>query len=406
MSTSTPMNDHTALPTYPGERDLRCPFDPPKEQADWLRAEGLQRVMWHGEPLWAVSRHEDIRAVLGDPRFSADFKRPGFPGATTADQNEPPIFPRMDDPEHARLRMMLTKDFTVKRVERMRPDVQKMADDFLDQMIAKGQPADLVHDYALPIPSLVISLLLGVPYSDHAFFQQHSLTLHETDATEQDKRAAKGALFGYLLELVRRKEREPGDDLISRLISERVATGELTHEAAAMNGIILLIAGHETTSNMIALGTLALLEHPDQAAKIRDTDAPAVVANAVEELLRYLTVPQDNVVRMALEDVTVGGQLVKAGEGLVINLPAGNRDTAFIDRPEVLDVDRNVRGHVAFAYGIHQCLGQSLARMELQVALPTLLRRLPGLRLAVPLEDLSFRHDMALYGVRELPVAW
>jgi cytochrome P450 len=273
-------------------------------------------------------------------------------------------------------------------------------------MIAKGRPADLFRDYALPIPSLVISLMLGVPYSDHEFFQQHSGTLGEKDATEAEKRAARGALFGYLLELVGRKEREPGDDLISRLLSERVATGELTREELAMNGIILLIAGHETTSNMIALSTLALLEHPDQLARVRDTDDPAVVANAVEELLRYLTVAQNDVLRLALEDVTVGGQLVKAGEGLVINLPAGNRDTAFLDRPDVLDVDRNVRGHVAFAYGVHQCLGQSLARMEMQVALPTLLRRLPGLRLAVPLEELQFRHDEGIYGVRELPVVW
>ncbi|MEU9273104.1 cytochrome P450 [Streptomyces sp. NPDC048251] len=406
MSTTSDTNDQTDFPSFPGTRAAGCPFDPPPQYADWRRAEGLQRVRWHGELLWAVVRHEDIRAVLNDQRFSADDRKPGFPGASMTNTDVPPAFPRMDDPEHARLRMMLTKDFMVKRVERMRPDLQKLTDEVLDRMIAKGQPADLVHDYALPIPSLAISMLLGVPYADHGFFQHHSMIRHERSSSPQEKQAATGALYGYLMELVARKEREPGDDLISRLLSERVATGELSREGVAMNGIILLIAGHETTSNMIALGTLALLEHPDQLARVRDSDDPAVVASAVEELLRYLTIPQDHVVRMALEDVTVGGQLVKAGESVMVALPSGNRDTAFTDRPDVLDVDRNARGHVTFAYGIHQCLGQSFARVELQVALSTLLRRLPELRLAVPLQEVPFQHDMDIYGVRELPVAW
>ncbi|MET9819088.1 cytochrome P450 [Streptomyces sp. NPDC006355] len=405
MSTSTPTDDQTGLPDFPGKRAVGCPFDPPQEYADWRAAEGLQRAVTHGDTVWVVSRYADIRAALSDPRLSADDRRPGFPAASEAG-DVPQGFPRMDDPEHARLRMMLTRDFTIKRVERMRPDVQKMADDFIDQMIAKGQSADLVRDYALPIPSLVISLMLGVPYSDHEFFQKHSSTLNDANSTEQEKLASKGALFRYLMELVGRKEREPGDDLISRLIAERVATGELTREQVAMNGLIILFAGHETTSNMIALSALALLEHPDQAARLRDTDDPAVVANAIEELLRYLTTPQDHVWRIATEDLTLGGQLIRAGEGISINLPAGNRDAAFIDRPDVLDVDRNARGHVAFGYGVHQCLGQPLARVELQVALPTLLRRLPGLRLAVPLEELRFRHDMVTYGLHELPVTW
>ncbi|MEW2395449.1 cytochrome P450 [Streptomyces sp. NPDC046862] len=405
MTTSSPTDDHTDLPRFPGTREGRCPLDPPKEYADWRAAEGLQRATSHGAPLWVVSRHEDIRAVLNDSRMSADDTRPGFPGGPTAGSG-PQGFPRMDDPEHARLRRMLTGDFTVRRVERMRPDIQKMADGFIDQMTAKGRSADLVRDYALPIPSLVISLLLGVPYDDHEFFQKHSGTLNDINAREEEKQAAKGALLGYLMQLVARKEREPGDDLISRLIAERITTGELSREEVAMNGMIILFAGHETTSNMIALSALALLEHPDQLARVRDSDDPAVIASAVEELLRYLTIPQDHIWRIAVEDVTVGGQLVRAGEGLSLNLSSGNRDTAFIDRPDTLDVDRNARGHVAFGHGVHQCLGQNLARVELQIALPTLLRRLPTLRLAKPLQELRFRHDMVTYGLHELPVTW
>jgi cytochrome P450 len=264
-----------------------------------------------------------------------------------------------------------------------------------------------VHEFALPIPSLVISVMLGVPYSDHAFFQHHSDTVNNAAATTQDKQASQGALFGYLLELVGRKEREPGDDIISRLLAEHVATGDLGRESVAMNGIILLVAGHETTANMLGLGTLALLENPEQAARIRDTDDPRLIANAVEELLRYLTIAQDMVVRMALEDVTIGGQLVKAGEGLIMSLPAANRDAAMFEQADTLDIDRrNARMHVAFGYGIHQCLGQALARAELQIALPALLRRLPDLRLAVPIEQLRFREGLSTYGVHELPVAW
>jgi cytochrome P450 len=213
-------------------------------------------------------------------------------------------------------------------------------------------------------------------------------------------------LFGYLRELVARKEAEPGDDLISRLLREHVAAGDIDRDTVAMNGHILLNAGHETTANMIALGTLFLLRHPDDLARIRDTDDPKVVAGAVEELLRHLTIVHSLVARIAVEDVTIGGQLIRAGEGMVMNLPAGNRDPEFLAEPDEFDIGRDVRGHVAFGHGTHQCIGQILARAELEIALPTLLRRLPDLQLAVPFEELRFRGDMSIYGVHELPVTW
>jgi cytochrome P450 len=393
------------LPAVPGKRAAACPFDPPPEYARWRAADGLQRAMWEGAPVWVVSRNEDIKAAMTDPRISANtLDLQGGELATSADA--PPIFPRMDGPEHVRLRRMLTKDFTVKRVDDMRPRIEEMANGFIDEMIVKGAPADLVRGYALPIPSLVISLLLGVPYTEHEFFQENTSTMLSLTASRAERDAAAGALFGYLFELVERKEREPGDDLIGRVLSEHVATGELDKKTLAMNSFILLNAGHETTANMIALGTLALLRHPAELARIRDTDEPAVIANAVEELLRYLTIVHSLVARRAAEDVTIGGQLIRAGEVLLMNLPAGNWDTAAFAEPGTLDIDRGARGHIAFGYGIHQCLGQILARAELQIALPTLLRRLPGLRLAVPLEQLRLRSDMSIYGVHELPVEW
>jgi cytochrome P450 len=407
MSAATNTNDTAGLPEFPGARDARCPFDPPPTHTQWREGEGLERAVWNGSPVWAVTRHEDIREALADQRISADFRRPDFPGLTPDAAQQPPTFVRMDDPEHARLRRMLTKDFTVKQVEQKRPHIQQLVDEHIDAMIGKGQPADLVHDFALPIPSLVISIMLGVPYSDHKFFQEHGDTVNNTAATPEQKQTAQRELFGYLLELIKRKEQEPSDDLLSRLFAEQVATGQFSREGAAMTGIILLIAGHETTSNMIGLGTLALLENPGQAARLRDTDDPKVIANAVEELLRYLTIVQDMLVRVATEDVTIGGQLVRAGEGLIMGLPAGNRDASVFADADTFDIDRrNARSHVAFGFGIHQCLGQALARLELQIALPTLLRRLPNLRLAVPIEQIKYRHGLTTYGVHELPVAW
>jgi cytochrome P450 len=352
-----------------------------------------------------VSRYQDIRAALTDPRLSADTIRDSMK-ATTADDNTPAIFPRIDDPEHNRLRRMMTRDFTFRRAEAMRPQIQDLVDRFVDEMIATGPPADLVRGFALPVPSLVISLLLGVPYDDHEFFQHHSAAALDSRASDEQRLVAVMALLNYMLELLARKEREPGDDLLSRLMTDYVATGQLSRETAAMNGLIMVQAGHETTASMIALGSLALLQHPDELARLRVTDDPAVVANIVEELMRYLTIVHSLVERVALEDLTIGGQLVHAGDVVLMNLPAGNWDPDFVDNPDTFDVNRNARGHLGFGYGVHQCIGANLARVELQVAFATLARRLPGLRLAVPLEHLRFQNEKEIYGIHELPVTW
>jgi len=394
----------TELPVFPADHDVRCPFDPAPEYTEWRDTGGLRKVSWQGHEVWAVSRYEDVKVAMTDPRVSANVA--AQQGSAEHHDAMPTVFPRTDDPEHAVLRRMLTKDFTVKRVNALRPEISTMADEFIDAMVAKGSPADLVQSYALPIPSLVISLLLGVPYSDHQFFQDTTSVQMSRTATEEERNEAAGKIFGYLYELVGRKEAEPDDALISRLIREYLPSGELTRETIVMNSFILLTAGHETTANMIGLGTLALLENPDTLARIRDTDDPRVISAAVEELLRYLTIVHSLVARVAKEDIEIGGTLVRAGEGLIMNLPAANRDPAFLDNPDTLDIDRNARGHMAFGHGIHQCLGQTLARAELEIALPTLLRRLPNLRLAVPPEEIRFRGDMSIYGVHELPVTW
>ncbi|MGI5439267.1 cytochrome P450 [Streptomyces shenzhenensis] len=404
--------DHAALPPrFPQARPSACPFDPPRDYRDWQRRDGLQRVtLWNGTTAWSVTRYEDIRAVLSDPRVSADARNPGMPrlspaGGDRADQ-EPP-FVRLDDPEHALQRRMLTRDFTAKHAATLRPRVQQLVDEALDEMVRTGPPADLLTDFALPVPSRVIAVLLGVPYDDHAFFQDCSNKLLDLSLPAEEVRATSEAFGTYLRTLVDSKAAEPGEDLLSRLLAERVSTGELTEQQLVSMALLMLIAGHETTANTIALGTLALLRHPEQLAFLRDAEDPAVIARAIEELLRYLSVVENVVVRVAAADLTIAGEHIEAGDGIIVSLPAGNRDTALLpDRPDALDLTHNARAHLAFGFGVHQCLGQNLARMELQVAIPSLLRRLPTLRLAVPFEEVPFRQQMSVYGVTRLPVTW
>jgi len=362
--------------------------------------------MYHGEPVWVVSRYQDIRAALVDQRLSADTLPDRLkPPSSEGPDSTPIMFARTDDPEHHRLRRMMTGDFTFRRCEAMRPQIQEMVDTFLGEMIDAGPPADLVRDFALPMPSLVIALLLGVPSEDLAAFQQYTGIGLDTKATDEEKTQSFTSMYGYIEELVQRKECDPGDDLMSRLVTEQVATGQLNRATAALSGMTMLVAGHETTANMISLGTVALLEHPDIFKRLGQTDDHAVIANIVEELMRYLTIVHGQVDRVATEDLTLGGQLIRAGDKLLMNLPAGNWDSEFVDSPETFDVDRNTRGHLGFGYGVHQCIGANLARVEMQVAFATLARLLPGLQLAVPPDELKFK-DADIYGMKELPVTW
>jgi cytochrome P450 len=385
----------------PARRQAHCPLAPPAEFADWRQEPGLRRAMWNGQQVWSVSRYQDIRAALVDPRLSAQT----LPDLFGESSDAPVVFARIDDPEHHRLRRMMTSQFTFRRTEAMRPQIQELVDKYLDAMIDKGPPADIVRDFGLPVPSLVIALLLGVPPEDLELFQHNSTAGLEVNSTDEQRAQGFIEMYVYIQELVARKEREPGEDLISRLITDYVATGQLDYNTVAVNGVIMMLAGHETTANMISLGTVALLEQPEVFERLGQTDDPADIANAIEELLRYLSIVHAQVDRIATEDLVLGGQQIRTGDRLLMNLPAGNWDSEFVDSPETLDIARNARGHVAFGYGTHQCIGANLARVEMQVAFATLARRLPGLRLAVPREELKFK-DADIYGMKELPVTW
>jgi cytochrome P450 len=402
---------HPAPAAYPLDRDARCPFDPPPELRR-LRDQGQapdKVQLWDGSTPWLVTGYAEQRALLSDPRVSADTRQPSYPFPTAgirARRDQARTFLSMDDPEHARLRRMVTAPFAIKRVEAMRPAIQRIVDDLLDRMLAGPRPVDLVQAFALPVPSMVICELLGVPYADHDFFQLNSSILVNGRQSEDASRQAQQNLVDYLDTLIGRKLDQPADDLLSKLGQEQVATGTLTRHDLAVTSVLLLVAGHETTANMIALGTAALLEHPEQLAELRAAEDPKLIAGAVEELLRYLTIVHSGRRRVALEDIDVAGRTIRAGDGIVLATDMANRDADAFPDPDRLDIHREARHHVAFGFGPHQCLGQPLARVELQVVYGTLYRRIPGLRLAVGIDEVPFKHDGLVYGVYELPVTW
>jgi cytochrome P450 len=404
------MTELLDVPDFPLPRDARCPFDPPPYADAAMRAGRIERVrIWDGTTPWMITRYDDVRAILSDSRTSADIQRPGFPdwspsAAATAVQRR--SFLNLDDPEHAQQRRLLTVDFMIKRVEAMRPKVQRIVDDLIDDMLAGPKPANLVAALALPMPSLVICELLGVPFADQEMFQHLGEITIAQDATPEEAVDAHESLLEYLIDLTLKKAADPGDDLLSRLAVQQLATGGMTAEQIGKVGKLLLVAGHETTANMIALGTVALLQNPEQLDEIRKTDDPQLIAATVEELLRYLTVVHFGRRRIALEDIELGGITIRAGDGIVIMIENANRDESAFPHADQLDIHRDARHHVGFGFGVHQCLGQPLARVELQVVYNTLYRRIPTLQLAVPLEELPFKHDINVYGVHNLPVTW
>jgi cytochrome P450 len=397
------MSDAASPPvTMPTRRER--PLDPPQDLEKWREEAPVRRLRYaDGHVGWLVTGHAAARAVMGDGRFSTrpELHHPTTPqiGRHQAMRRPPAFFVRLDPPEHTRYRRLLTGQFTVRRVKLLEPRIAEITAATLDAMLRTGPPAELVHDFALPIPALVICELLGVPYADRDNFQRQATTIVSLQVSTEQKQQAMNELNAYVRGLVADKRARPSDDLISGLASG----GELTDDELAGMALLLLVAGHETTANMLALGTFTLLGHPDQLATLRRD--PALVPGAVEELLRYLTVV-DFMVRTALEDVELDGHTIRAGETVTVSLPAANRDPRRFADPGVMDISRDATGHLTFGHGIHQCLGQQLARNEMRIALPALLDRLPGLRLAVPAEEVPMRSDMLVYGVHRLPVTW
>lgn len=395
-------------PAYPMRRGH--PLAPPPDLSRLRAGPAATRVtLWDGSTVWLVTAYRHIRAVLVDRRFTAVTSAPGFPMLTSTStlvraQPGTASFIRMDDPDHARLRSMLTRDFLVRNAEDARPVIRDLLDELLDDVVAGDRPADLVAKLALPVPSRVIALLLGIPPQDREFFEERGAILIDRSYTPDQVAAARDDLDNYLAGLVADRMADPGTDLVSRLVTEHVRPGRLAVGEMVPMCRLLLVAGHGTTASQAGLSLLSLLTEPGLSDALRRD--PALLPGTVDELLRFHSIVQNGLARAATEDVVLDDVTIAAGEGVVLALAAGNRDDTRFPDPDVLDPQRATRNHLAFGHGIHQCLGQWLARVELEEMLAAVLRRLPGARLAVPFDELVFRPEVSSYGLAALPVDW
>ncbi len=382
-------------------------FDPVPELADARAIEPVARVRTpFGTDAWMVTRHDDVRDVLADStRFSNAKTMIALPERSDLDEEElkrlragnPLAF---DPPEHTRLRRFLTPEFTVRRMRRLQPRISQIVEDHLDAMERHGPPAELVSEFALPIPSLVICELLGVPYADRASFQQRTARLVDLSTPPEERMRLAEESRDYFTDLVAREKAAPSEAMLGMLVREH--GDELTMDELVGMAGILLIAGHETTSNMLGLGTLALLRNPGQLALMRDD--PDAVEPAVEELLRWLSIVHSGTIKTTTTDVEIAGTRIPEGELVLCALAAANRDPGSVDHPDTLDISRGAVGHLAFGHGVHHCLGAPLARMEMRTAFPALLQRFP--RLAEVPGTAEFRSMHIIYGLTSLQVTW
>lgn len=396
----------TNPPRFPFTRDKQ--FELPKEYEIAREQCPVAPVkLWNGQQAWLLTRYKHYCEVLLDDRFSGEFAREDFPTVTEARKAIDKLeraFVGMDNPRHDHYRRMFTKEFTTKRMLALKPKVEALTDQLFDAMEEKGPPTDLVKELAVELPALVMCDLFGSPYDDHSYIAKCAAGRHGLSQTAEAAAQSANDLVAYCRDLIKEKEKNPADDMLSRVIREQVVTGNLSREELADICSMILRAGHDTTTNMIALGTLLLLEHPEELEKLKQD--PELVQSAVEELLRFLTPVQFAPRRVALEEVEVGGSRIEPGDGVFAVSASANRDPEEFPDPNRFDITRDASHHVSFGYGIHRCLGQQLARIELHVVFGKLFHRFPNLRLAEPFESLPFKYDSQIYGLYRLPVEW
>ncbi|WP_190816035.1 cytochrome P450 [Saccharopolyspora pogona] len=396
-----------------GDEPMAYPFG----EIDRLLLDDRYAVLREGEPVskirlpyggdgWLVTRYADIKTVLGDPRFSA---------AAILNRDVPRGFPlilrehslgTMDPPEHTRLRKLVGKAFTARRVEQLRPRTQQLVDHLLDRMAADGPPGDLVSALALPLPIKVICDLLGIPVADRERFRVWSdIALAITSNSPEEIRESRDQIRAYIGELVQQRKKMPTEDLLSVLVQARAEGAQLSEEEIVVTGAGLLIAGFETTANHIANFTFNLLTHPDQLDKL--IADPELVPRAVEELLRYTPLgATPGFPRIATEDLELGGVSIRRGDAVFFEIASANRDSAVFDGPDELDLAREHNSHMALGHGPHYCIGAQLARMELQVAIGTLIKRFPQLSFAVPVDEVVWKRGRMTRGPEALPITW
>jgi cytochrome P450 len=410
-----PASGDSPLLDYPAPRE-----DPLDIPADYLRLAAnhpISRVrLANGAQAWLVTGHELARIALTHPKLSADASRPGFPrllkhgrrlslstAGTTAVQSNM-TFMQMDPPHHDAIRAMLRGSFSPGRVHAMLPMMQQTADSLVGNIVSAGPPADLIGSFAAPFPSAVICEMLGVPVSEREMFERETNRVLTISSSQRAATMALRVFNDYITELIARPGEMTSGALISQLVKEFLWTGQISHDDLVSTIRLLLMAGLETTASMIGLSFTQLLCDRELYCSMRDR--PVIIRPAIDELLRFHAIAHHGVRRLALEDLRLGPVLVRQGEGVIVSVAAANRDPSVFEQPNRIDLSRNARTHLSFSGGVHFCLGHLLARAELEIALATVTRALPGLRLSGSLADLSFRDDTFVYGVKELPVVW
>jgi cytochrome P450 len=412
---SCPVAHEREVRQFPFDRP-GCPMEPSGTYAELRETEPISKISLrlNGREAWLLTRFEDIRTMLSDSRFSADMTNPGYPLQFEFPMEligkVKPALLHMDPPEHTKNRMMLMPELTVKKVETLRPRTQEVVDECIDNILELGKdgtPVDLVEHLAMPVPAIGMAEMMNIAHEEKELFTRW-VTLLVTQGDGDEHADLNMQVEMLLYKLMAERSENPGDDLMSSLVQRNKKAGE-TLEPAEVSALVraMIAAGHESTVNGIAIGVMVLLNHPEQAQFLRDN--PEYSGRAVDEILRYSSISDHGTVRVATEDVVLAGQLIKAGEGVVCSLSAGNHDPAVYENPNTLDLTRKEARHsLAFGYGRHMCAGQTLVRMQLETVFTTLLRRIPTIRQAVPLEELPFKsfYKALIDGLHALPVTW
>ncbi|GHE16187.1 cytochrome P450 [Streptomyces alanosinicus] len=413
MTELTSTEPGTQVRAFPLERG--CPFAPPQQYAELREAEPVSKVKlkYNGREAWLLTRYEDMQQMLRDPRFESDIADPGYPlqFAFPLDLLEQGIVSKtlfhMDPPVHTKHRMILMPELTARQVEAMRPRTQEIVDELIDAILAQGPgPVDLVKTLTAPLPSIQTAEQLDLPRDTTDLFYRW-IALLVTQGTAEEHASANAEVEMLLHRLIAERKANPGTDLISNIIKRNDERGgELSDLDLSALVRTMIAGGHESTLNGMTVGIFTLLTHPEQAALLREH--PELGGQAVDELMRYSTVSDHGTVRVAKEDAEIGGVLIKKGEGVICALQAANRDPRVFSNPDTLDFHRKeASANLAFGSGHHRCAGQTLVRMQMEVLFSTLLRRIPGLRLATPVDELPFKGETALIdGLHELPVTW
>ncbi|CAL9487129.1 cytochrome P450 [Streptomyces atacamensis] len=396
----------TEAKTFPYQR--ACPFSPPPEYTEMVQ-EDVSQVTLTGSGLriWTVTGYHTIRRLLTDPRVSASRKHANFPFYFIA----PPEFRTetsfigYDGQEHVNTRRKAALTFTSRQVRKLRPRIEEIVDEHIDKMLSMSPPVDMHRVFSLAVPMTVICELLGIPQDKHDFFIKHGTALLGGHSSAEERQAAIVEVNAYVDDLIQLKKREPGDDLLSRAMADYASSGEEYTDRDLFNMVRLLMnGGHETTASQISLGTACLLENPDQLEQLKAD--PDLVKPAVDELIRIATIGDTAVPRVALDDIEIGGKVIRKGDGILCLGMAANRDPEVFPEPDKVILSRGSRKHLGFGHGVHHCIGADLARLELEIVWSRLFHRIPTLRLAKPFLEIPRKEGAVIYGLWELPVAW